>query len=326
MGSSVKPEFHSSMLETVSGICRNTGEVRKKITRSRKTLSNFIKKNGMNLASAGTHPFSQWENQYTYPSTHFRNMENEFRDIALSALTFSLHIHIGISDREIALQIINGLRPYLPTILALSANSPFWRGRDTGYMSFRSVVYPRFPRSGIPRYFPSYNQYKEYIDTLKKTYCIKSPGEIWWDARIHPFYETIEIRICDAQTGADETLALSALVQSLSYRLYLDYRSGIKFTDIDSSLIAENRWRAGRWGLNCKIVDFDKKEEIPCRDYIKWILDYISDVPDRLNCSEDIEYIRKMLKEGTGALRQLRIFRKSGDLRNVVDMTSILEN
>lgn len=320
MGSSLKPEFHSSMLETVSGICGDMDEAREKISINRKLLSDFIKKNELKLASAGTHPFSCWEDQHTYPSIHFQNMENEFREIALSALTFSLHIHIGIADRETALHVINGMRQYLPVILALSANSPFWRGRDTGYRSFRSVVYPRFPRSGIPRYFTSYKQYGYYIDTLKKTSCIKSPGEIWWDARIHPFYETIEIRICDAQTGMDETLAIAALVQALSYRIYLDYMLGVKFPHIDRSLIEENRWRAGRWGLDCKIVDFEKKEETPCKEVVQRILDYVSDVIDKLKCGRDLEYVREMLKRGTGADRQLEDYKKSGNMEDVVDL------
>ncbi|MCD4784023.1 MAG: carboxylate-amine ligase [Candidatus Eremiobacteraeota bacterium] len=323
MGSSLKPEFHSSMLETVSGICGDMGEARNKISHNRKLLSDFIKESGMNLASAGTHPFSCWEDQHIYPAIHFQKIENEFREIALSALTFALHIHIGITEKETALHVINGMRPYLPVILALSANSPFHRGRDTGFMSFRSVVYPRFPRSGIPRHFTSYRQYKEYIDTLKKTGCIKSPGEVWWDARIHPFYETIEIRLCDAQTEINETLAIAALVQALSYRIYLDYMSGKKFPHIDRSLIEENRWRAGRRGLDCNIVDFQKKEEIPCREVIRGILDYVSGVVDKLKCKEDLEYVREMLNKGTGANRQLEAYKKSGDIGDVVDLLMV---
>jgi len=319
-GPSIKSECHSSMVEISSGICPGIPDVRMKIMRLRKTVSDIAEKHGIRLAAAGTHPFSKWEEQHIQKAPLFEAMQGTFKDLIRSNLVFGLHVHIGIEDRETAIQAINRLRPHLPLLLALSVNSPFWRGRDAGYKSYRSVLYGRFPRTGIPDYFDSYPDYKEYINILTRTGCLPFPGKIWWDARIHPFYETVEIRICDMPTGIEETISFAALIQALVAQICRDYREGIESVKISTSLIDENRWRAARYGIQGKMVDFESQTEIECREATLRLLEYVSGEARELGTSGELEFIQKEIIDGeTGADRQLGIFQNSEDLQAVVD-------
>lgn len=323
-GDSVKYEGHLCMAEICSGVCRDIRHAGERVRELRKSISQIAAGRDLLIASAGTHPFSSWEDQPITDDPFFRGMEEEFQDVARSSLTFGLHVHIGVTDREAALQVINGLRPFLPMFLALCGNSPFFGGRDTGYESYRSIVYNRLPRSGIPEYFEDYRAYEEYLDTLKETGCLPFPGKIWWDARIHPFYETVEIRICDAQTDTEDTLILAAAIQALVKTLYDAYLKGEKFNNIPTYLIRENRWRAGRYGLEGNVADFENRREIPCREAVMEMLKYISRAADELGTVDLIEKMMNMMEEKeenrwrTGAEKQREIYWNTGDFKDLV--------
>ena len=230
-----------------------------------------------------------------------------------------MHVHIGIENRDVGVYMMNALRYFLPHLFALSTNSPFWEGRETGYKSFRTKVFERFPRTGIPGYFTSASDYDEFIQLLVKTGCIDNGKKIWWDLRLHPFFDTIEYRICDMMMRPDETIAVAAIMQALVAKIYKLKRQNLNFRLYRSALIKENKWRAARYGLDGHMIDFGKQEEVPTRALILELLDFVDDVLDELGSRHEVEYILKMMEMGTGADRQLAVFRETGDLTKVVD-------
>jgi carboxylate-amine ligase len=214
---------------------------------------------------------------------------------------------------------MNAARYFLPHILALSTNSPFWQGMDTGLKSYRCKVFDKFPRTNIPDYFPSWGEYLNFVNLLVSTNCIDNAKKIWWDIRPHPHFPTLEFRICDVPMRADETIAIAALIQATVAKLYKLHASNQGFRLYRRALIMENKWRALRYGLDGKLIDFGKQTEVPLRDLILEYLDFVDDVVDGLGSRREINYIHRILEHGTGADRQLRIFQETGDLTKVVD-------
>jgi carboxylate-amine ligase len=279
----------------------------------------LAKENGLRLASAATHPFADWRVQEIYPDERYKNIVEDMQLVARANLIFGLHVHIGIEDREIAIQLMNHARYFLPHILALSANSPFWLGMDTGLKSYRCKVFDKFPRTNIPDYFPSYGEYENFVKLLIKTGCIDNAKKIWWDIRPHPFFSTLEFRVCDIPMRVDETIALAALMQATLAKLYKLHAANQGFRLYRRALVMENKWRAARYGINGKMIDWGKQKEVPIRDLILEYLDFVDDVVDELDSREEINYIRTILETGNGADRQLKVFQETGDLKKVVD-------
>jgi len=230
-----------------------------------------------------------------------------------------LHVHIGVEDRETAIHLMNHARYFVPHMLALSTNSPFWLGMNTGLKSYRCKVFDKFPRTNIPDYFPSWGEYENFIKLLIKTGCIDNAKKIWWDIRPHPFFNTIEFRVCDIPLRVDETIALAALIQATVAKLYKLHAANQGFRLYRRALIMENKWRAARYGMDGKMIDFGKQTQVQARDLIQEYLEFVDDVVDELGSREEIEYIREMMKMGSGADRQLKVFEKTGDLKAVVD-------
>jgi glutamate---cysteine ligase / carboxylate-amine ligase len=219
----------------------------------------------------------------------------------------------------VAIHLMNAARYFLPHILALSTNSPFWLGMDTGLKSYRCKVFDKFPRTNIPDYFPSWGEYDSFVKLLVKTNCIDNAKKIWWDIRPHPNFPTLEFRICDVPLRADETLAIAALIQATIAKLYKLHAANQGFRLYRRALIMENKWRAIRYGLEGKLIDFGKQTEVPVRDLIYEYLNFIEDVVDELGSRQYINYIHRILEMGTGADRQLRVYRETGDFKKVVD-------
>lgn len=315
----VKAEMHQAVVEVGTKVCNDTSEAFEQICYLRKNVSQIAKELDLTIAASGTHPFSAWQKQLITPHPRYDEIVFELQDTARSNLIFGLHVHIGIADRHMALHIANSLRYFLPHIFALSTNSPFWEGRNTGFKSFRTKIFDKFPRTGIPDYFDSLAEYDNYIDLLIKTKCIDNPKKIWWDLRVHPFYPTVEIRICDIPLTARETIAISALIQALAAKLYKMRLSNMNWIVYRRPMINENKWRASRFGLDGKLIDFGKEEEVNTRDLIFEILNLVDDVADDLGCRWALEYIPEMMKQGTGADRQLKVFEETNDLNKVVD-------
>jgi carboxylate-amine ligase len=224
-----------------------------------------------------------------------------------------------MESREMAMHIANSTRYFLPHIYALSTNSPFWEGRLTGYKSFRTKVFDKFPRTGIPDSFESIEAYDNYVKLLIKTNCIDNAKKIWWDLRVHPFFNTVEFRICDVPLTVDETIAIAALFQAICAKIYKLRMQNMNFIQYSRHLINENKWRASRYGLDGRLIDFGKEEEINTRVLIHELLDFVDDVVDQLGSRDRLAIIPKMLEKGTGADRQLKVYSETQDLVQVAD-------
>ncbi|MEQ9299867.1 MAG: carboxylate-amine ligase [Cyclobacteriaceae bacterium] len=319
MEDQVKAEMHQAVVEVGTKICKDIDEAREEVKYLRKTISSIAHDLDLRIGAAGTHPFSAWQKQLLTPHPRYNEIINELQDTARSNLIFGLHVHVGIEDRAMALHIANSLRYFLPHLYALSTNSPFWEGRNTGFKSFRTKIFDKFPRTGIPDFFDSVAEYDDYINLLIKTRCIDNAKKIWWDIRVHPFYPTLEIRICDIPLNADDTIAIAALIQALVAKLYKLRESNLNFMIYRRHLINENKWRASRYGIDGKLIDFGIEQEVNTRVLISEIIDFVDDVLDDLGSREAISHIHKMLEMGTGADRQLKVFEETGSLEKVVD-------
>jgi carboxylate-amine ligase len=315
----VKAEMHQSVVEVGTGICQNIKEAKAEVKMFRRNIGRLAKENGLRLASVATHPFSDWRTQEIHPDPRYKDIVEDMQLVARANLIFGLHVHIGIEDRETAIHMMNHARYFLPHILALSTNSPFWLGMNTGLKSYRCKVFDKFPRTNIPDYFPSWGEYENFIKLLIKTNCIDNAKKIWWDIRPHPFFNTIEFRVCDIPMRADETIALAALIQATVAKLYKLHAANQGFRLYRRALLMENKWRAARYGLDGKMIDFGKQTEVPARDLIHEYLEFVDDVVDELDSREELEYIHTILKTGSGADRQLRVFEETGDLKRVMD-------
>jgi carboxylate-amine ligase len=315
----VKAEMHQAVVEVGTDICANVEEAFKDVATLRSTIAQIAGDMNLWVGASGTHPFSHWESQLITDHVRYNQIVNELQEAARSNLIFGLHVHIGMEDKEMAMHIANSARYFLPHVYALSTNSPFWEGRKTGYKSFRTKVFDKFPRTGIPDYFESYEAYQKYVQTLIKTNCIDNAKKIWWDLRVHPFFNTVEFRICDVPMTINETIAIAALFQAICAKLYKLRHQNLNFIMYQRALITENKWRAGRYGLDGSLIDFGKETEVNTRLIIYELLDFVDDVVDELGSRHWINHISKMLENGTGADRQLKVFEQSNSLVTVTD-------
>jgi carboxylate-amine ligase len=319
LAENVKAEMHQSVVEVGTDICGDIKDARQQVTKLRKDLAKLANKNGLKIAAAGTHPFSHWKDQAITEHPRYREIISDYQQVARANLIFGLHVHVGVDDRETALHVMNAARYFLPHIFAISTNSPFWIGRNTGFKSYRSKVFDRFPRTGIPDYFGSIAEYDNFVKLLIKTKCIDDAKKIWWDIRAHPYFNTLEFRICDITMRIDETLCLAALMQAIVAKLHKLIKQNLGFRLYRRALIAENKWRAARYGISGKLIDFGKQQEVEFKLLVSELLEFIDDVVDGLGSREEVHYVKKILEMGTGADRQLAVYEQSGDTKAVVD-------
>src|SRR3954471_5259856 len=315
----VKAEMHQAVVEVGTDICQNIDEAYSDVATLRKTISQIAGDIGLCVGASGTHPFSHWESQLITDHARYNQIVNELQEAARSNLIFGLHVHVGMEDRKMAIHIANSARYFLPHVYALSTNSPFWEGRLTGYKSFRTKVFDKFPRTGIPDYFESIEAYDSYVNLLIKTNCIDNAKKIWWDLRVHPFFNTVEFRICDVPMTINETIVIAALFQAICAKLYKLRSQNMNFMTYQRALIMENKWRAGRYGLDGSLIDFGIEAEVNTRVLIYELLDFVDDVVDHLGSRDALPMVSKILENGTGADRQLKIFDQTGQLKDVVD-------
>ncbi len=316
----VKPELHQAMVEVGSTVCQTPAELREELVRLRRSIMELAAKNGLKIAAAGTHPFSSWLTQEITPQERYMGVKQDMQELAQRLLIFGTHVHVGIEDREFLMDCMNVARYLLPHILCLSTSSPFWMGRNTGLKSYRSIIFRNFPRSGIPRVFQSWDDFSYLVNTLVNTNTIPDGSKIWWDVRPNWSYPTIEFRICDVCTRVDEAICIAAIFQAIIYKLWKLRRDNLTFRVYPVELIEENKWRAVRYGLDGKLIDFGKQQELPARDLIRELIEwFIGDVIDELGSRQEIEYAYRILQEGSSADRQLATFQRTGDLKAVVD-------
>jgi carboxylate-amine ligase len=316
----IKPEMHQSVVEVGTKVCQDIHEARAEVTNLRANIAALAKENGLRIAAAGTHPFTHWNEVSITDHPRYAEIVNEMQEAARANLIFGLHVHVGLPNREIGIQIMNAVRYFVPHIFALSTNSPFWLGRNTGYKSYRVKVFDKFPRTGIPDYFDSVADFDSYVNTLIKTNCIDNGKKIWYDIRLHPYFNTLEFRVCDIPMRIDETICLAALMQAVVVKLYKLMRQNLGFRIYRRALINENKWRAARYGIEGKLIDFGKQEEVDFKILAMELLAFISDVVDDLNSWSEVNYLLQILQNGTGADRQLAHWDGTHDgLKKVVD-------
>jgi len=316
----IKPEMHQSVVELGTDICGDVGHARAQVIRLRSELATMAGRGGLKIASAGTHPFSHWFDQQITEGERYAEIVKDMQQVARANLIFGLHVHVGIPDRQTAIHVMNQARYFLPHLYALSTNSPFWVGRNTGLKGYRLKVFERFPRTGTPDAFESLSEYEDFLKLLIKTGCVDNAKKIWWDIRLHPFFDTLEIRICDAQSRVDDTLALAALIQAIVVKLHKLLYRNTTFRVYRRRLIDENRWRASRYGLDGKMIDFGREAEADTRVLLSELLDFIGTEVDELGSGREIAHVERIIREGTGADRQIAAWERQRNMHDVVDL------
>ena len=316
----IKPELHQSMVEIGTKVCRTPSEVRAELIRLRGVVMDLAAKNGLVIAAAGTHPFSCWTKQEITPLERYMGVKQDLQDLAQQLLIFGTHIHVGIEDRDFLIDAMNVVRYMLPHVLCLSTSSPFWQGRRTGLKSYRSIIFRNFPRTGVPPIMQSHAEYDELLNSLVKTKCVPNGSKIWWDARPHHLFPTLEFRVCDVCTRIDEVVCIAAILQAVVAKIWKLRRDNLTFRIYRTPLIEENKWRAVRFGLDGNLIDFGQEKELPARELITEMLEwFVDDVVDELGSRKDVEYAFRIMRDGTSADRQLATFDRTGDLKAVVD-------
>jgi glutamate---cysteine ligase / carboxylate-amine ligase len=316
----VGPELMQSVLEISTPVCRTAADVESELRRLRSYVTETARAEDLRVGSAGTHPFSLFERQRITARDRYRNLVDQLQYVARRELIFGLHIHVAVDDPEKAIKVTSALLLHLAELLALSANSPFWRGEATGLASSRQMVFAAFPRSGPPPRFNDYADYAEVVGQLEKTGCIADYTHIWWDIRLHPRFGTIEVRVMDAVTRVEDTTALAAYVQGL-VKYYSDAcESGRELPSYHRILTTENKWLAARYGLEAPVMDLvtGRRNRVPVAQLVRRALREIEPHARELGSDRELEGIRDILGRGNGADRQLRVFNANRDITEVV--------
>src|SRR5436190_1280072 len=310
---------HKQLVWLGTEICDSIEHARIHVIDLRSKLAELAGKAGLKIASVGTHPFSHWRDQHITEGERYQEIVKDMQLLARANLIFGLHVHVGIPDREMAIHVMNQARYFLPHLYALSVNSPFWVGEATGLKGYRLKVFERFPRTGIPDSFESLSEYEDYCKLLVKTGCIDNAKKIWWDIRLHPFFDTLEVRVWDAQSRVDDTLAIAALIQAVIAKLHRLLHENITFRIYRRRLVGDNSWRAARYGIDGKLIDFGKEAEVDERSLLNELLDFVSTEVKELGSERDMAHIERIIREGTGADRQLAVWDCTQDMEAVVD-------
>ncbi|RMH15487.1 MAG: carboxylate-amine ligase [Acidobacteria bacterium] len=315
----IKAEFLQSQVEVGSHVCRTIDELRSEVVRLRREVCRLAESNGLRVVAASTHPFSSWVDQEQTIGERYTQLRTDMAELARRMLIFGTHVHVGIDDQELMIDVMNQARYFLPHLLALSTSSPFWHGRDTGLKSYRTVIFESLPRTGLPPQFRSMAEYREFVDTLIGTGCIDEPTKIWWDVRPHPKFPTLEFRVCDICTRVDEAVCLAALVRAICGKLIKLRFDNQAWRPYRHHLITENKWRAVRYGIDGRLIDFGKRREVPTRRLMTELLDFVDDVADELGVRREVAYLETILAGGTSADRQRAVYRNKGSFEAVVD-------
>jgi len=320
LGEQIKPELHQSVVEVGTPVCADIREAGEAVRHLRRSLVALAEKSGARIVASGTHPTSHWKDQEITDRIRYKDIVSEMEDLARANLIFGLHVHVGLEDDDLRIQVMNGVRMFLPHLLALSVNSPFWCGRRTGVKSVRSTIFKRFPRTQAPDVFRSWAEYAEFVQLLVHTGCIDDGKKIWWDVRPHAYFQTLEFRICDIPCRAEETVAIAALCQALVAKLVRLIESNLNIRHYSRSIVMENKFRALKHGLDGQMIDFALREQRPTRVLLLEVLDFVAEVVEELGTREQMDFLRAWIGQGdTGADRQLAVWEATHDHRAVVD-------
>ncbi|HRK96212.1 MAG TPA: carboxylate-amine ligase [Rhodospirillales bacterium] len=324
----VKPEFLNSQIEVATPICRTCREARGELAWLRRTVAEVSRKYGLAPIAASTHPFSQWRSQRHTDRARYHILARDMQAVARRLLICGMHVHVGIDDDELRIDLMNQVSYFLPHLLALSTSSPFWLGEDSGLKSYRLSVFDELPRTGLPSRFESYGEYRRHVDVLVHAGVFDDASMLWWDIRPSCRFQTLEMRITDVCPRIDDALAIAALYQCITRMLVRLRRENQRWRAYDNMLIEENRWRAKRYGIDEGLIDFGKGEVVPCADLVEELIDLTKEDAEALDCVDELLHSRHILTTGTSAHRQLATFAGAVDagrtrpeaLCSVVDM------
>ena len=315
---SVKPELLQCFVELNTKICRNVTEVDQDLTRKIRVVGDTARSHGLRLFWSGTHPFSRWQDQEVTPDERYFGLIDGLQETARRLLTFGLHVHVAVDSGDKAIMICDRILQHLPTLLALSVNSPFWQGRNTGLHSQRSKVMETLPTAGLPPLMRNWSEYAWLLNHMVETGFIKTIRELWWDVRPHQNFGTVEVRICDMPSCLEQVLGLTALIQCLVHDLSQEIDRGTYQFDCHPFLIRQNKWRACRYGMDARLVDPASHQAVPARQVVHTLLDRLQARAEELGCAHYLEIVREMAEQPTGSVRQLQIYEETKDLAEVV--------
>jgi glutamate---cysteine ligase / carboxylate-amine ligase len=322
----VKPELMESVLEVSTTPCKNTREAGDQLRELRRRVQQVAGTHGLAIGSAGTHPFAMWEDQRIVARTRYRDLIAALRFVARQELIFGTHVHVGVDDPDKAIHVANGMRVHIPLLLALSANSPFWRATPTGLLSTRTPIFRAFPRVGIPPSYKDFDDYSRRIDFMSDSKAIADYTYLWYDVRPHPNFGTVEIRVMDQQTRLEHTLGFAALVQALVRELCEHFEAGDQLSPYPYEMLDENKWLAARHGLDGELVDLPTTDRVSTKELARRVLDRVRGHAEDLGSAAELEGIVDLLEHGNGATRQIVVYEANHDLTEVmseiVDKTS----
>jgi carboxylate-amine ligase len=314
----VKPELMESVCEIATTPVRNTVEAGAQLRSLRRTVSQVAQQHGLAIGSAGTHPFALWEDQRIVARPRYRDLISGLQFVARQEIIFGIHVHVGVDDPDKAIHVTNGMRVHLPLLLALSGNSPFWRGDATGLDSTRTPIFRAFPRVGIPPRYDDFEDWARRIEFMMQSKVIGDYTYLWYDVRPHPNFGTVEVRVMDSQTRVEHTLALAALVQAMVKELSEHYDEGTKLSRYPYEMLDENKWLAARHGLDAQLVDLPVKDRVPVPQLARRLMERLRPHAEELGSEADFDCLEEILDRGNGASRQAVVYEANHDLREVV--------
>ena len=314
----VKPELMESVCEIATSPCRDAAEARTQLAELRSTVAEVAEARGLAIGAAGTHPFAMWEDQRIVRRPRYRDLIAGLQFVARQELIFGIHVHVGLDDPDKAIHVVNGMRVHLPVLLALSANSPFWRGQSTGMLSARTPIFRAFPRVGIPPRYEDYADWSRRIEFMVDSRVISDYTYLWYDVRPHPQFGTVEIRVMDSQTRLEHTVGLAALAQAMVKELAEHFESGEELSRYPYEMLDENKWLAARHGLEGELVDLPTKERVSTRDLARRLVDRLREHAQDLGSANELDAVHDLVERGNGGSRQLVVYEANHDLREVV--------
>lgn len=320
VGDQVTPEMYRSQIEIGTPICRTLSEVHDELRRLRSEVIAAAEQTGNRIVAAGTHPFSHWEDQKLTRRERYRELASDFQQLTREQLIFGCHVHVGIPNRELAIQVMNRARPWLAALLALAGNSPFWLGTNTGYASFRTEIWGRWPTAGVPQVFNAWADYEQLVNELVSTKIIDDASKIYWDVRPSAHYNTLEFRVTDVCLTVDEAVLIAGLVRAIARTCAWDAEGYVPIRHVRDELLQAAKWQAARFGLNQTLIDPLTAQPTPARQLINKLLTYVQPALETYGDKERItNLVKQVFKNGNGAARQRAVYERTGSLENVVD-------
>lgn len=309
LGQKVSPEFLRCQIEVGTGVCATVAEAREDLMHLRRTVKQVCNEHGLEPIAASTHPFAAWQNQQFTEKERYLALEKDLAGVARRMLICGMHVHVGIDDNDLRVDLLNQFSYFVPHLLALSTSSPFWEGRHTGLHSYRLTVFDNLPRTGMPPVFSSYSEYQRSVQTIIDANIVEDASKLWWDVRPSARFPTLESRICDVMPRLNHTIGITALTQSIFMMLYELRRKNQRWRLYDRFLVEENRWRAQRYGPSEGLIDFGIGQIVPFEDILEELIELVSPHASQLGCLSEVQSTRRILQEGTSSQRQATVYR-----------------